>query len=564
MSVAAKQYIQDVKTGKIVVGSLIKLAVKRHLKDLRTGKKRGLYFDEDAANHAIDFIRLLRHTKGKHRGEFFRLQPFQEFLLWCLFGWKRIKTGLRRFTRMYFEVARKNGKSELAAAIAVYCLIADGEQAAEVYTAATKRDQAEIVFKMAKTMVKFLKQDSETIDGLVGIHVNNIHINSQDSKMEPLTADHSKQDGFSPSCGIIDEYHAHGDGGKMLDVIETGMGARECPILNVITTAGFDRESPCHQLRNVMVDVLKGIKNDDSSLVLIYSLDEKDDWENKKMWIKANPAMDVILRSDWMDQQFQKAQNEGAIKEIQFKTKNLNIWTNTISTWIPHRKWIRSGTEWSIDEMRGRRCYGGLDLSTIHDLSCLALFFPKKENERYHRLFVYSYCPEDNIPDRTKNDKAPYEQYEREGWLIGTPGEVIDYDFLEEEILRCATEFDLRFVNYDRYNSHQLVHHMIDEGIKMAPFGQGFRSMSAPTKEFHRMILSREIDHGKNKLLAWCASNVAIRLDPAENVKPDKDKSKERIDPIVAGIMAVGAYMQDEAGKDDNTSVYNHKKLTVI
>lgn len=557
----AQHYIDDVITGKVVTNEYVKLAVNRHLDDLKHAKKRGFYFDPAAANRAIEFIKLLRHTKGEHAGTLFRLLPFQAFILWVLFGWKKKATDTRRYTKAYIELARKNTKSELGAAIALYMLIADNEKGAEIYSAATTFKQASIVFERAQIMSRFLLNDyPEEMGDELEVLQYNIKVNESFSKMEAVTAEHNKLDGKRPTCAIIDEYHAHATS-KVLEVLETGMGSCTQPILAIITTAGFNREGPCFRFRKVCVDILQGVKNDDSTFAIIYCLDEGDDWHDSKTWIKANPTLGEVVRMDWMLEQYNRAINEGADKEIQFRTKNLNEWTNTYSTWISHKVWMRAGTNWDPAELLGCKCYGGLDLSLSQDLSALALYFPPNENFDTGRVLIYTWCPQDNIEERSRTDGVPYLDWARAGYITPTHGSVVDHNFIEHRIKEVAELYDLQYINYDRYRAVQLVTNLIEEGIQLHPFSQTTTHMNAPMCDLAKRIKTQTIDHGNNPLLAWCAENVVEKKDAGGNVRPDKDKSVERIDAVVALIMAIAAELQDN---ENNDSYYSSNDLLVI
>lgn len=554
------QYVIDVLDGKIPVGLPVKLAVTRHVHDLKTGKDRGLYFDEEAAGRAIEFVKLLRHTKGALARSRFNLQPFQAFLIASVFGWKKVVNGKRRFKKVYFEVSRKNGKSETAAALANLCLIADGEAGAEVYTAATKRDQAKITFDIAKSMCTMLRNDSPSAKKMIGIHKYNVHVESTNSKLEPLSADSDKLDGLNPHCAIIDEYHAHKDS-DLLEVLETGMGSREQPLLIITTTAGFNINGPCYQFRKVCMDVLKGVKNDDTLFPLIYTLDEDDDWNDKNVWIKSNPNIGNTPYWDYMEEQHLKAANEGATKEVQVKTKNFNIWVPSFSTWIKDADWVATGTDFDVKALKGRDCYGGLDLASTRDLSSLALFFPPVKPGDSFQLVVKTWCPGDNAKTRSREDGVPYLQWAKDGHVTLTDGNVTDYNHIKSDMLDLVEQYNIKSVAYDRWNSSQLVIDLQEEGFNMEQFGQGFATMSAPTKQFEKMILSKEIDHGNNPVLRWAIGNVALKIDAAENIKVDKGKSNDRVDPVVASIMALGEWM--DKGREED-SPYNERGILYV
>jgi len=561
MNLAAR-YINQVTKNKVRVCEYVRLAIERHLSDLKRQSNRSFkyYFDEQEAQRAIDFIKILRHTKGAKAGQLFDLQPFQAFVAWSVFGWRKKSDGFRRFRKVYKEIARKNGKTEFAAAIALCCFFLDYESGAEIYTAATKRDQASICFDAIKMMVRKLRRDSDSVKKTVGIHTYNIHIVEDGRKIEPLASDYDSLDGLSPHCAIIDEYHAHKTD-SLLKVLETGMGARDQPLLFIITTAGTNVESPCYKYRKMCIEVLRGIKQDDSLFAIIYTLDKGDKYQIKRNWIKANPGLKTILKPDFLPNQLTTAKNEGVTAEIHVKTKNFNIWTTTSTSFISDEKWTASGSEFSKNSMRGAECWGGLDLASNKDITAFVLFFPDEE-EAANRLLCWFWCPLDTAKQRSKTDGVDYLQWAKDGWLTLTPGNVVDQKYIIRDILAIAEDYQIKAINYDRWNASQIVIELEDEGAPMFPYGQGYSSMSAPTKELEKQILAKELNHGNNPVLRWMASNVSITSDPADNIKIDKKKSSEKVDGMVSAVMAVAGWMSKS--EDDNTSAYETEDLVVV
>jgi phage terminase large subunit-like protein len=537
------KFIEDVVSGKLHIGNYARLAVDRHLADLKNNDWE-YYYSEEKATRAFSFISALRHTKGEFAGQSFNIQPFQEFFIKVLFGWQK-KTGGRRFRKAYLEIARKNGKTELAAAIAVYCFLLDNETGAEVYTAATTRDQARIAFDTAKVFLKNLKNDSKTFNKLVNVLKYNCNVPTTNTKFESVSADADTLDGLNPHCAIIDEYHAHKTS-DVLEVMETGMGSRTQPLLLITTTAGFNRESPCYMYRKVMIDILEKRKIDESVFPLLFCLDEGDDWQDKKNWTKSNPNLGVTPYMDYMDNQYQKALNEGAAKQIQFMTKNLNVWTSTSSVWIS-QSYI-DATRLYIDDatLYNKKCFAGLDLASTRDICALVLCFPVQEGLSKLHIKSYYFCPEDNVRERSLSDGVPYLQWQQDGYLIMTDGNVTDYDYIKNKVIEITAKYKIECICFDRWNASQLVIQLTNDGANMKPFGQGFISMSAPTKEIEKLFLSNEITHDGNPVLEWMMSNVILRLDPAGNIKIDKAKSTEKVDGAVAMVMAYAQIMQGE------------------
>ncbi len=554
----AHQYALDVKKGKIIAGQLVKKAVDRYFNDLETGIDRGLYFDQKKAAKACRFFpKFLRHSKGKWAGKKFELEPWQQFIIWNIYGWYKAN-GKRRFHTAYIEVARKNGKSTLAAGVGLYMMIADGEFGAEIYVGATKQKQAKVTFDEAKNMVK---SSPELREYIVPFR-NNLHSEELMSKFEPLGQDSDTEDGLNPHCGIIDEYHAHKDDG-LYNVIESGMGARENPLMFVITTAGFNKLGPCKNLHDLCEKILDGVVEQDDIFAMIFSMDKDDDWEDPKNWIKSNPSMNAIdTTRDFLYSRYERVKNDPS-KQVDFLTKNLNVWTDASEVWIESKKWNACNIrpiKW--EDFKGRECYGGLDLSSVEDITCLFLLFPGNE---YHDVKPFFFIPEDTVIERTKRDKVPYDRWVREGWIETTPGNTVDYDYIRRRLTGYYVEDGvvkhddscivdhvfLRSIAYDRYNSSQLINNLTADGLELSSFGQGFVSMSAPTKEFKKLVLKRQLNHGGNPVLAWMISNVEIKRDSAGNEKIDKGSSKEKVDGPVAGVMALGEYLTEQQEPED-------------
>ncbi|RKD96764.1 terminase large subunit [Marinifilum flexuosum] len=562
----AEKYAKDVVSGKILACEQVILACKRYFDDLETGVDRGLYFDRQAAQKAISFFQFLRHYKGKFAGKVFVLEPWQQFALWNIYGWKKAN-GKRRFRYAYIAVPRKNGKTALMAGIAIYMLIADGEQAAEVYTAATKFKQAKLCFNDAKEMVS----KSPGLKQRIKRFQYNMHVPASSSKMEPLASDAGTEDGTGPSCVIIDEYHGHKTD-EMFKVSKSGLGSREQPLIAIITTAGKTIGGPCHKYQQICEKILKGIIEQDNLFALIYTIDKDDDWEDPTIWEKGNPSYHAIdTLQDFLKNEYQDAKNNPSMVS-NFKTKNLNIWVKGDEVWITDKEWMRCAFEEltlkeQIERLKGRTCYGGIDLASVEDLSALSLFFPA-ENGKPAEWLVFFWVPEDTIDKRVDVDGLPYDDWVREGWIFATPGNIQDYDAIRKFITgvhlldgkmetseECvATWFDLKSCAFDRFNSSQLVVDLGKDGIEMTQFGQGFVSMSYPTKELKKLVLKSEINHFGNPVLRWQISNAVIEKDAADNHKISKKKSKDKVDGPVSGVMAYGEYLTAIA--NDETEAY--------
>lgn len=536
----------------------VRLACERHRRDLVMGAERGLWFDERAGKVAIAFFSVIRHWKGEWAGEVVRLEPWQQFILWSLFGWKR-EDETRRFRTGYLEVARKNGKTTIAAGVGLYLLTADNEPGAEVYSAATKRDQARISHRDATEMVA----RSPELRQLVRPFRDNLHNLQSSSKFEPLGRDADSMDGLNVHGVIADELHAW-PGRDMWDVLETATGARRQPLMLGITTAGHDRQSLCWQLHDYTEKVLDGLVVDDSFFGMVYSLDEGDDWEDEANWVKANPNLGVSKKLDDMRRLAERAKEMPTALNA-FLRLHLNFWTQASTRWISPEKWQACG-EWVVDEelLRGRPCYGGLDLSSIYDTSSFVLVFPPVAADEPYQALARFWIPEENMRERVKRDRVPYDVWQRQGLLTATPGNVVDYDFILAEIDELGKKFGIQEIAFDRWGATLIMQRLqgyigLDYVIQ---FGQGFVSMSPPMKELGKLIAGKKLAHGSHAVLNWQAGNVVARMDPAENIKPDKEKSRERIDGIVALIMALSRALVGNKRQVD--SVYKTRGLRVI
>lgn len=553
---AAEQYVEDVLNGTITAGRLVRLACARHRKDLETGHERGLIFDEEAGARAIEFFGFLHHSKGEWAGEVFELAGWQAFIVWSLFGWKIKASGLRRFRNAYDEIARKNGKSTLAAGIGLLLFIADGEPGAEVYTAATKRDQAKITHGEAERMVKA----SPGLRKIIRIVRDNMHVPDTASKFEPLGADADTMDGLNIHGAVVDELHAHKTR-AVLDVIETATGARRQPLIFKITTAGYDRTSVCWDDHIYAIQILEGTIEDDAFFAFIASIDEDDDWRDPAVWPKANPNLGISAKLDDLQVKCTKAR-EMATAQNAFRRLHLNEWTEQSVRWLDIEKWDKCPKVMDPEQLAGRTCYGGLDLSTKIDLTARALVFPPEpddETKTYQALLQF-FLPEDNMKERVERDRVPYDVWARAGLITLTPGNVIDYAFIRETVQQDAKRYNLIEMGYDPWNATQLAVQLVEDGIEMVEVRQGPKSMAEPTKELEALVKSRRLNSGGNPVLRWNAANVTVRTDPNDNYMPDKAKSYERIDGIVALLMGLGRAIVSA----NSQSVYTSRGLTIL
>lgn len=512
------------------------------------------YYPE-LAQKAIDwFPRYLRHTKGRWAGVPFELLPWQKEAVGKLFGTLR-DDGTRQYTHVYVEIPKKNGKSELGAGIALKLLFADGEPSAEIYSAAADRDQAAIVFNVAADMVRYspaLGKRCKIVDSTHRIFHNNGGV------YRVLSADAHTKHGFNVSGVIFDELHTQPNR-SLWDVLTQGSGdARRQPVYFTITTAGTDRHSICWEQHCYALKVRDNPDIDPTFLPILYYAEDDDDWTDEKIWAKCNPSLGSIIPIEKVREACKKAQEVPAL-ENSFRQLRLNQWVKQESRYIPMSHWRLCPCMDDLD-LLGEVMYAGLDLASTTDIAALVLVHPSDDG--FYDVIPRFWIPEDAIIERSRRDKVPYEQWADSGLVITTPGNVIDYKAIRKEITDLSEQYNLVEIAYDRWNSSQLVQDLIDDGATMVPFGQGFPSMSAPTKELLNLVLGHKLRHNNNPVLEWMADNLVVRKDPAGNFKPDKEKSTEKIDGIVALVMALDRAIRH--GAVEEVSAYETQDPMVI
>jgi len=514
-------------------------------------------FSEAKAQHAIQFIEQLKHTKGRWAGQPFKLLPWEVELIRQTFGTLR-DDGTRQYHTVYVEIPKKSGKSEVGAAIALYMLMADGEANAEVYSAACDRQQASIVFNTAVHFIEghpVLRQITQVVAS-----TKRIVFPKTGSFYQVLSSDVKSKSGLNISAAVIDEAWTH-PSPDLIKMLTTGSGdARTQPLFLILTTAGNRLEGIGWDLHQRAKGILEGRKVDPTFLPIIYGLEPDDDWEDEKNWYKANPSLGHTIQLDRIREQFEAARDNPADIAL-FKQLRLNMWLKQNIKWMVAERW--GECSFTIDEeaLRGRACYAGLDLSSTTDITAFVLVFPPMDVEGRYCVFPFFWLPEDTLALRVRRDHVPYDRWEAQGLIKTTEGNVVHYGYIEQFIEKLGTLYDIREIAYDRWNATQMVQNLEDDGFKMVPFGQGFRDMSPPTKELMRLVLNRQIAHGGNPALSWMMDNVYVRTDPAGNVKADKEKSTEKIDGVIALIMAL-----DRAMKNQGTggSVYDNRGLLFI
>lgn len=548
------EYMHGVMDGDIPVCRFIRLAVQRQLDDMEHGHERGLHFDRAAAEHALRFFGFLKHSKGEWSGQPFELAPWQQFMVWCVFGWKRAD-GLRRFRTVYQEVPRKNGKTTMLAGLGLYLVTADGEPGAEVYSAATKREQA----KLSWTEAVRMRSASPSLTRMIQYwrSSDNLSIEATASKFQPLGADSDTMDGLNIHAALIDELHAHKTRG-IVDVLDTATGARRQPLIWEITTAGSDQTSVCYEHHEYSRRVLEGNVQDDTWFAFIASLDEGDDWTDETTWAKANPNLGISVKIDDLRRKSERAKQLPSAQNA-FRRLHLNQWTQQSERWIDLELWDANAGEIDEDELEGRECFGGLDLSAVSDLTAWVMTFPQAEDPEHLDIIARFWCPAAKLADGSNRYLDQYRSWASEGWLTVTEGDAVDYAAIRRTVLEDAQRFDLRSLNVDRlFNGYQLSQELKDEGLEVFGMGQGFLSMAAPMKEFERRLLEKKLHHGGNPVLRFMADSVVVHMDAAGNLKPDKAKSQCRIDGIVSLVMALDRVMRREPKR---RSVYEDRGL---
>lgn len=503
------------------------------------------WFDERAADKAVAFFEQhLRFTEGEWAGRPFRLEPWQaDDIIRPLFGWKRAD-GTRRYRRAFVWVPRKNGKTELAAGIALLALLGDAEPGGQVFSIAKDKDQARLVFAKATAMV----QRSPSLSPLLECLKPSIYCPSLNAAFKPLSGNAEGKHGLSMSGLIGDEIHEWPSGDLYTFVHQSSVARRQA-LEFLISTAGKQGGFGA-QVWEECLRVREDPDVDPETLVVIYAAEAEDDWADPETWAKANPNLGVSVKREYLEAECRRAQESPRL-ENDFRRYHLNQWTAQDVRWLPLDRWDRCAGEvaWRDlpERMAGREAWGGLDIASTSDLTALKWVFPPLEQGEPWRVVSRFFCPEASIEVRSRRDRVNYERWVREGALIATPGNVLDYSYVRQQIFADAERFRVQGLAIDRWNATQLAVELQEEGLPVVLFGQGFASMSAPSKEFERLVLAEEIAHGGQPVLRWCVGNVAVETDAAGNIKPSKAKSAEKIDGVVSTVMGIGITSRREA-----------------
>ena len=518
-----------------------------------------MMFDEKKARRVIRFIECLKHTKGEFHGKPFKLLPWQEKIIRDVFGTVRDEDpSMRQYNQVYIEIGKKNGKSELGAALALNMLINDDEWKAEVYSCASDRQQAAIVFDVAVDMVR----QNPTLSKLIKIIPSTRRMVYQPtgSIYQVLSSEVATKHGLNVSACIFDELHTQPTR-ALYDVMTQGSGdARKQPLWFFLTTAGTDRNSVCWEVHQKALDILEGRKHDPRFYPVVYGLPDDADWQDEQNWYKCNPSLGYTITIDKVRDAYHKALETPA-DENMFRQLRLNQWVKQSIRWMPMDKWDECGGVVDPYQLEGRACYAGLDLSSTSDLTTLVLVFPPRDENEAYMVLPFFWLPEDTLALRVRRDHVMYDQWERQGFIQTTEGNVVHYGFIEKFICELGERYNIREIAYDRWNATMMVQALEDDGFTMIPFGQGFRDMSPPTKELMRIVLEHRLNHGGHPVLRWNFDNAYVRTDPAGNLKLDKEKSTEKIDGAVALVMALDRAMKNQNGGD---SVYDDRGLLLL
>ncbi len=516
------------------------------------------HYDKEKADKVVNFIQCLKHGKGAFAGEPFMLLPWQEELVRHVYGTVD-ENGIRQHRSVYCSVGKKCGKTELIAALCLYALAADGEIGAEVYAAAADRKQASICFNAALSMVRqnpaLMKRMKivESQKRMIYLPTNSV--------FAVLSGDAKYQSGYNISCLCFDELFCQPDD-RLYNMLTSGTGdARKQPLHFLISTAGNDTNSICFKVYQKAKDIIEGRKSDPSFYPAIYEVGRDEPWDEEENWYKANPSLGVTIDVERVREACESAK-QNPFEESSFRQLRLNQWVTASVRWMPMARWDSCDSPVNPEDLYGRPCYAGIDLASVNDLCAMVLVFPPYGGDEKYSILPFAWVPEGTIEQRSRRDHVKYDLWARDGYVLMTEGDTVDYDAIEMKVLELREHYDIREIAYDRWNAAMLIQHLSDEGMTVVPFGQGFKDMSAPTRELYKLTLEKKLAHGGHPVLSWCMDNVVVQTDPAGNIKPSKAKSSEKIDLVVALIMALDRAIRNELSSSE--SVYEKRGLLFI
>ena len=544
-----QDYADAIVSGSVPACETIRLACERWNNDW---ERDDLYFDESAFGKVYRLATNLQHFKGDQAGKFIKLEDWQLFILANIFGWKRKDTRTRRYTYADVFVPRKNGKTTLAAIIALYLELFDGEAGAEVYAAAVDKEQAKICFGTAQELIK-----KSPFAPMVEVFRGSIVVPSSASVFKPLSKETKNKDGLNPHGAVCDERHAWATN-EIYEVIKTGMGARRQPLVFSISTAGTDTSLPYYRDIVTLEDVIRGKKEKDNHFIMLYRPDESDKWDDPITWQKVNPNLGVSLSMRYMQEEYEEAKMKGGTTLAAFQTKNLNIWVDAPDVWIPDDKVQLCTQPYDPDALTGKRCFVGVDLASKKDITAVAFLFPG-ESPMVSRILYF--VPESKVAE--VEDRVDYRRWQQDGWLVVTPGDTLDEDWFVDYILKEFDRYDVQVIAYDPWGMWNITQKFGRYQGKLDEYRQDIRNMSVPTKELESMILQRRLTFGSDPVIRWMLGNVALYVDPNANVKLNKARSRNKIDGVVALVNAIGGYLSSES-KPTNREIYTDHSLRVI
>lgn len=528
-----KEYALDVVSGKQVAGRYIGLACKRYLSWF---DREDIEFKPENVDKIINLVSKMKHFSGKAAGKPFILEPWEKWIVYNLYGWYYKDSGLRVINKAFILVARKNGKSALIGALSIAELLL-GESGGQIYNIAASREQAKLLFDMESVFGKSLDPKRKHMK----FQRDRIFFNNKNSYSRCLASDTSKLDGLNPSFFVCDETHAYPDS-KIWDVLVSGQGSRENPLAIQISTAGYRLYGYCHTYRQMCIDILQGLKEDDTQFSAIYELDENDKWDDENVWVKANPNLDITISRKYLREQVQAAKNQPSL-EVGVKTKNFNYWVSSSDVWLTTETIQQQSRDIPIEEFLNRPVYIGVDLAAVSDLTAVSLL-AEKGDRLISKTFYFlpSSCLEGNV------NSEKYKQWKRTGELIICPGNVTDYDFITNQVLTWREKLGMNVyaVYYDSWNSTQWCVQMTEQNFNMVPFSQSLGNFNRATKEFERGIKLGKIELDNNEITRWCFSNVALKYDFNDNAKPVKGgDDSQKIDGCISIVESLGGYLTE-------------------
>ena len=523
----------DVLSGRLPSCRMVVLACQRYLDDW---KRNDIYFDWKAVEKFVAFSSSLKHFKGEFAGKPIDLEPWQIFIVANVFGWKKLATGKRRYTYADVFVPRKNGKTTFAAVIALYCMMLDGEEGAEVYAAAVDREQAKICFEASKEIIK-----KSMFSRLVKTYTSSIVYSKTTSSYKPLSKETKNKDGLNPSCAVCDERHAW-QTNEIFEVIKTGLGARSQPLVFSISTAGNDTSLPYFSDIKFLKEVMLGIKEKDNHFIMLYTPDEEDAWDDPMTWHKVNPNYGISLSPTYMENEYLEAKQKGGSTLASFCTKNLNKWVDSPTVWIDDDTVKENNHDLDESLLLGEECYVGIDIASKTDLTCASFYFPRYK--AFKCLFI---IPEAKVIEL--EDRVDYRRWAEQGWVTVSPGKVIDEEWYMERFKIELDKYDIKCIAYDPWGMWNMLQKFGRYQEVLMEYQQSIRFMSVPTKWYESAMLKNQLNLMHNPILRWNMQNVVIYIDPNANIKLDKKRSRNKIDGVVACVNAVGGWLNLTSGE---------------